>query len=399
MTRRLLISYLSLAVVVLAMLEVPLGFINARGERARLTSKVERDAVTIASLAESTVEGEASTSNLPALKALGTRYAADTGARVVITNGKGDRTRRPGAAGAGPAQLRDATGVPGCAPGRLRDGHPPLETLGYDLLYVAVPIASGGDVHGAVRITLPDLRARPARAELLARARGDRRRRARGGGADRTALRPLDPAPARGSRAGGGRGRRRRPQRSRARAGRAARDPRARARVQRHGRARRGARLGAAGVRRRRLARAAHAAHGAAACGSRTSSATSATAAAAASTPRRPRWRASPASSTSCSRSPARTPERLRRRTVDLVAVAARAARRAGGRRAGAVRLELVATGRVPSRAGADRVAQVIDNLVSNALRHAPGSSVDRRHGLPAPGGWQSSAWPTRGRE
>ena len=59
MTRRLLISYLSLAFVVLAMLEVPLGFINARGERAQLTAKVERDAVTIASLAESTIEGDA----------------------------------------------------------------------------------------------------------------------------------------------------------------------------------------------------------------------------------------------------------------------------------------------------------------------------------------------------
>ena len=35
MTRRLLISYLSLAVVVLAMLEVPLGFVNARSERAQ----------------------------------------------------------------------------------------------------------------------------------------------------------------------------------------------------------------------------------------------------------------------------------------------------------------------------------------------------------------------------
>ena len=34
MTRRLLISYLSLAVVVLAMLEVPLGFVNARGRAA-----------------------------------------------------------------------------------------------------------------------------------------------------------------------------------------------------------------------------------------------------------------------------------------------------------------------------------------------------------------------------
>ena len=86
MTRRLLISYLSLAVVVLAMLEVPLGFVNARGERAQLTAKVERDAVTIASLSESTIEGDAQTSNLPAIRRLARRYAADTGARVVITD-------------------------------------------------------------------------------------------------------------------------------------------------------------------------------------------------------------------------------------------------------------------------------------------------------------------------
>lgn len=66
MTRRLVLSYLSLTVVVLAMLEVPLGVINARSERARLSAKVERDAVTIASLAESTVEGDAATANMTA---------------------------------------------------------------------------------------------------------------------------------------------------------------------------------------------------------------------------------------------------------------------------------------------------------------------------------------------
>jgi signal transduction histidine kinase len=39
------------------------------------------------------------------------------------------------------------------------------------------------------------------------------------------------------------------------------------------------------------------------------------------------------------------------------------------------VRLELVAVEPVTAWAGADRVAQVIDNLVSNALHHAPGST------------------------
>ena len=155
MTRRLLISYLSLAVVVLAMLEVPLGFINARGERARLTSKVERDAVTIASLAESTVEGEASTSNLAALKALGARYAADTGARVVITNRKGIALVDPSPAGPGRRSFATRPEFQAALRGDYATGIRQSKTLGYDLLYVAVPIASGGVVHGAVRITYP----------------------------------------------------------------------------------------------------------------------------------------------------------------------------------------------------------------------------------------------------
>ena len=155
MTRRLLISYLSLAVVVLAMLEVPLGFINARGERARLTSKVERDAVTIASLAESTVEGEVGTSNLAALKALGTRYAADTGARVVITNRTGIALVDPSPPAPGRRSFATRPEFKAALRGDYATGIRHSSTLGYDLLYVAVPIASGGVVHGAVRITYP----------------------------------------------------------------------------------------------------------------------------------------------------------------------------------------------------------------------------------------------------
>ncbi len=155
MTRRLLISYLSLAVVVLAMLEVPLGFINARGERAQLTAKVERDAVTIASLAESTIEGDAPTSNLPAVKALGRRYAADTGARVVITDRQGIAVVDSSPPTAGRRSFATRPEFRAALRGDVATGTRHSSTLGYDLLYVAVPIASGGTVHGAVRITYP----------------------------------------------------------------------------------------------------------------------------------------------------------------------------------------------------------------------------------------------------
>ena len=56
MTRRLLASYVVLAVVVLALLEVPLAVSFARNERHDLTTKVERDAVAVGSLSEDVLE-------------------------------------------------------------------------------------------------------------------------------------------------------------------------------------------------------------------------------------------------------------------------------------------------------------------------------------------------------
>ena len=58
MSRRLLLSYLSLTLIVLAVLEVPLGVTYGRNERRALETKVERDAVTVASLSEGILEGK-----------------------------------------------------------------------------------------------------------------------------------------------------------------------------------------------------------------------------------------------------------------------------------------------------------------------------------------------------
>lgn len=155
MTRRLLASYLSLTLVVLAMLEVPLGFVNARNERAILTAKVQADAVAVASLAESVVEREPTTSNLPALDRLARRYAAETGGRIVVVDARGvalvDPTPpEPGRRSfASRPEFRTALG------GGVATGVRYSRTLGYRFLYVAVPIASGGVVRGAVRITYP----------------------------------------------------------------------------------------------------------------------------------------------------------------------------------------------------------------------------------------------------
>ena len=52
MTRRVVATYLLLALVVLVALEVPLGIVNERNQRRDLEVRVERDAVALAGLVE-----------------------------------------------------------------------------------------------------------------------------------------------------------------------------------------------------------------------------------------------------------------------------------------------------------------------------------------------------------
>ena len=103
----------------------------------------------------------------PALEALGARYSRDTGGRVVVVDAKGrsvvdsagiirgNFSTRP--------EIRTALG------GTVATGVRHSNTLGTDLLYVAVPVASSGVVHGAVRITYPmtEVNARIHRYRLI----------------------------------------------------------------------------------------------------------------------------------------------------------------------------------------------------------------------------------------
>ncbi len=148
MTRRLVLTYLAIAIVGLAVLVIPLGQIFASRERDRLLFDIERDATVVASLAEDALEAGIT----PNLAAQLDGYGSGAG-RVVVVNNDGlsvydtDTT-----------EIRDFSSRPeiiAALDGQRSDGTRPSTTLGYDLMYVAVPVASGGTVHGAVRITYP----------------------------------------------------------------------------------------------------------------------------------------------------------------------------------------------------------------------------------------------------
>lgn len=154
MTRRLLVGYVTLTLVVLAVLEIPLGVANSRSERRDLSAKVERDAAAVASLAEDTLEGGGSEA-VPALRAVAERYRRDTGGRIVIVNARGVALVDSSPPEPGRRSFASRPEIAIALGGDVATGSRHSTTLGGDLLYVAVPVASSGVVYGAVRVSYP----------------------------------------------------------------------------------------------------------------------------------------------------------------------------------------------------------------------------------------------------
>lgn len=154
MSRRLLLGYLGLVVVVLAALEVPLGVQYARGERGTLETKVEHDATTLASFAQDVLRRPTRRALAP-VAASAYRYRTDTGGRVVVVDARGIAAIDTNPRGAGAESFASRPEVAAALRGVVASGTRHSDTLGANLLYVAVPVASAGRVRGAVRITYP----------------------------------------------------------------------------------------------------------------------------------------------------------------------------------------------------------------------------------------------------
>ena len=147
MTRRLLASYLTITVIVLVMLMVPLGMFYSQRERERLAADVEHDASVIATLYEDDLEAGLPLDPIPA-----DTYEDRTGARVVVVDADGISQVDTG--GVIDRDFSTRPEFEAALDGVRTSGTRRSDTLGTDLLYVAVPVASGGTVHGALRVTL-----------------------------------------------------------------------------------------------------------------------------------------------------------------------------------------------------------------------------------------------------
>lgn len=151
MRRRLLVSYLAVAAVVLALLAVPLAVSYAHNARQDLIDKVERDAVALSTLVEDSLENDGPVPTQ--IRRVVSDYTAETGGRVIVVDDAGAKL-----VDTTPTGARDFTSRPEIATaldGEIAVGTRHSQTLGTDLVYVAVPVASNGAIHGAVRITYP----------------------------------------------------------------------------------------------------------------------------------------------------------------------------------------------------------------------------------------------------
>ncbi|MBO3736590.1 sensor histidine kinase [Actinoplanes flavus] len=145
MTRRILFTYLSVAVAVLLALGIPLGTVYAHHERDGFAADVERDAVVLAEQAEADI----ATGDTAHLAEHTTAFGMAGDARVLIVG-----LDRSVLAATGTGLTGDDAAISTALTGRHAIGYRPLP--GNDTeLYVAVPARIGADVLGAVLIAYP----------------------------------------------------------------------------------------------------------------------------------------------------------------------------------------------------------------------------------------------------
>jgi signal transduction histidine kinase len=149
MTRRLLLSYLGLALAVLVVLEVPLAVLAANHERSAMLVQAEREATGLA-----VVTGEdISHGRVAEVADIARQYRARTGGEVAIVDARGAVT-----AASGPETGRDATGDQSLMVAQALTGQSSSELIsekGRPLAAAAVPVVVGGRPEGAVLLDRP----------------------------------------------------------------------------------------------------------------------------------------------------------------------------------------------------------------------------------------------------
>jgi len=149
MRRRLLLSYLGLAIVVLLFLEVPLGIVFARRERDALTATAQREATALAVLAQEGLEHPQNHD----LAGLANRYRAQTNGEVTVVDQGGTPVAQASNREGEPASADVRDEILRALRGRGEVGS--FNDEGSRAVVAAEPIRADVGTLGAVAVSLP----------------------------------------------------------------------------------------------------------------------------------------------------------------------------------------------------------------------------------------------------
>lgn len=152
MTRRLVLGYLLFALLVLLVLEIPLGLLAGRLERQGLVAAVRVDATTLAL----TAQGLLAESQAPRLRTLVEDYARYSGrGRVVVVGADGRVLADNAPLEPGSPDYSSRPEIGTALAGGSFTGFRFSRTLNTELLVVTVPLSVEGTTAGALRLSYP----------------------------------------------------------------------------------------------------------------------------------------------------------------------------------------------------------------------------------------------------
>lgn len=150
MTRRLLVTYVSFALLILLGLELPLAFAQHRNEQQQAFEELEHDAEVLAVFVDLAVARH----DVPQMEFLARESALRLGGQVDVTNARGEllaSTNRPGP----PFAATSGEDIQAVLHGHGRVSTRTVRSAGVPMLSVAVAVNPGLAPRGALRVSVP----------------------------------------------------------------------------------------------------------------------------------------------------------------------------------------------------------------------------------------------------
>jgi signal transduction histidine kinase len=151
MTRRLSLTYLTFALLILVALEVPLGYVYHRSETRHAFGQLEHDAEVLAAFVDTALRN----GQREQIDLLAHESAQRLGGHVDVVDARGELLSSTHPETHPPGSLADAPDIRTVLDLRSEISTRIAESGGQDIMSVAVPIHPGLATQGAIRVTVP----------------------------------------------------------------------------------------------------------------------------------------------------------------------------------------------------------------------------------------------------